>query len=276
MGRKINNQYKSMELTKYHNFAVKTALKAGEILLDYAKTDLQIKYKSSDKKDLVTKADYMSEKYIVDAVKKHFPGHCILSEEGGDCGIKPSQYRWVIDPLDGTTNYAHGYPFYCVSIALTRQNKILAGVIYAPVLKTMFHASEGHGAYLNKTRLKVSSVKKIETAFLSTGFNPYEKGRNLPVFSSILPKVQAIRRAGSAALDLAYTAAGSFDGYWEYAINIWDVAAGILLVTEAGGKISDLHGKALNMQKNGHLNILATNGKIHSGMVRAINSSNKK
>lgn len=259
-----------MELTKYHDFALKIAEKAGQILLDYSKKDLQIKYKTANKKDLVTKADYMAEKCIIEAIKKTFPDHCILSEESGNCGIKPAEYRWIIDPVDGTTNYAHGYPFYCISIALARKNEILTGVVYAPAMKEMFHATKGHGAYVNKTRLKVSSVKKLETSLLSTGFNPYEKGRNLPVFSSILPKAQGIRRAGSAALDMAYTAAGSFDGYWEYAINIWDVAAGILLVFEAGGKITDIHGKTLDIRKPGRLNILATNGKIHQEMVRSI------
>ncbi len=258
-----------MEIEKYHDFAVKIARKAGKILLDYAEKDLQIKYKAANKKDLVTKVDHMSEKCITEAIKKTFPDHCILSEESGDCGTKKSEYRWVIDPVDGTTNYAHGYPFYCISIALTRKNEVLAAVVYAPALKEIFHAAKGRGAWLNKTRLKVSKVKKMEIALLSTGFNPHEKGNDLSLFAGILPKVQGIRQVGSAALGMAYIAAGRFDGCWTY-INIWDVAAGILLISEAGGKITDMHGKTLDIQKKDYLNILATNGRIHGEMVDAI------
>lgn len=264
-----------MEIAKYHDFALKIAKKAGRILLDYFHGKIQINYKQGNKKNLVTEVDYMSEKLIVSAIKKEFPDHCVLSEEGGDCGIKASQYRWIIDPIDGTTNYAHGYSFYAISIALVKNDDLLTGVIYAPSLKEMFHCAKDKGAYLNDKKITVSATKKVETALLSTGFNVHEKGRNLPIFEYILPKAQGIRRAGSAALDLAYTAAGRLDGYWEYAINLWDIAAGVLLVKEAGGKISSIRGESLNLKDAKLIHVLATNGKIHKEMLEAIGAAMK-
>ena len=259
-----------MNTKTYHDFAVKIAKKAGKILLEYYQTKIEINYKDSNQKNLVTEVDLMSEKLIVNAIKKEFPEHCFLAEESGDCGIKPSDYRWIIDPLDGTTNYTHGYNFYAVSIALVHKNEPIVGVIYAPMLQELFHAGKGMGAFLNGKRLKVSGTTKIGASLLATGFNPGQKDRNFPVFKKMLPKVQGIRRAGSAALDMAYTAAGRLDGYWEMAIYPWDVAAGVALVREAGGKITDLAGKPLNLDTVEPINILTTNGKIHAEMVKNI------
>jgi len=264
-----------MDSKHYVDFAKKIAKKAGEILLDYYQTNIQINFKGGDKRNLVTEVDLLSEKLIVDAIKKEFPDHCFMAEEGGDCGIKPSEYKWVIDPVDGTTNYAHGYNFYAVSIALMRNNEVLAGVIYAPMLNEMFSAAKGHGAFLNDKPLHVSKTEKLETSLLATGFNANEKGRNLPIFKHVLPKSQGIRRAGSAALDMAYTAAGRLDGYWEFAIYPWDIAAGVIIIQEAGGTVTDLEGKPLNLSAPDHMTILSTNGKIHAEMVKEIGDGNR-
>jgi len=206
----------------------------------------------------------------VDEIKKKFPDHCFLAEESGDCGIKPSDYKWIIDPVDGTTNYAHGYNFYAVSIALMYKNELLVGVIYAPMLNELFYAGKGLGAFLNKKPIKVSQTANVETSLLATGFNANEKGRNIPIFKHILPKAQGIRRAGSAALDMAYTATGRIDGYWEYAIYPWDIAAGILMVEEAGGHVTDLEGNPLKLNQPDIMTVLATNSKIHNEMIKNI------
>ena len=254
----------------YHDFAVKIAKKAGKILLNYYQTNIEINYKRGDRRNLVTEVDMMSEKLIVDSIKKKFPTHCFLAEESGDCGIKPSDYKWVIDPLDGTTNYAHGYNFYAVSIALMYKNEVLVGVIYAPMLKELFHAGKGMGAFLNKKKICVSKAATLESSLLSTGFNPNQNGLNIPIFTKILPKAQGIRRAGSAALDMAYTAAGRLDGYWEIAIYPWDVAAGVILVEEAGGRVTNLEGGKADLAGVEPITILASNGKIHEEMVKNI------
>lgn len=259
-----------MDIKLYHDFAVKIAKKAGKILLDYYQTNIQINYKGGDKRNLVTEVDTLAEKYIVDAIKKKFPDHCFLAEEGGDCGIKPSDFRWVIDPIDGTTNYAHGYSFYAVSIGLMYKNEVLVGVIYAPLLKELFHAGKGLGAWLNKKRLQVSKTSDLETSLLATGFNANERGRNIPIFTHILPKSQGIRRAGSAALDMAYTAAGRLDAYWELAIYPWDIGAGVILVEEAGGQVTDMHGEPLNLNTHEAVTVLASNGKLHDEMTKNI------
>ncbi len=259
-----------MDTKTYLDFAVKIAEKAGEILLEYYRTNIKINYKGGDKRNLVTEVDVMSEQYLVEAIKKEFPGHCFLSEEGGDCGIKPSEYKWVIDPIDGTTNYAHGYNFYAVSIGLMHKHEVIAGVIYAPMLKELFSGGKGLGAFLNGKPIHVSNATTLETSLLSTGFNMNEKGRNIPIFQHILPKAQGIRRAGSAALDMAYTAAGRLDGYWEYAIYPWDIAAGVIILREAGGKITDLEGNDIDLTHSNVMPILSTNGKIHDQIVKDI------
>jgi len=259
-----------MDIQSYQNFAVEVAKNAGKILLEYYQTNIQINFKGGDKKNLVTEVDVRSEKFIVDEIKKKFPDHCFLAEESGDCGIKPSEFKWIIDPVDGTTNYAHGYNFYAVSIGLTYKDEPLVGVIYAPMLNEMFYAGKGLGAFLNGKPIKVSKVEDVENSLLATGFNPNEKGRNIPIFKHILPKAQGIRRAGSAALDMAYTATGRLDGYWEYAIYPWDIAAGVLILQEAGGQVTDLEGNPLKLDNIDIMNIVSTNGKIHTELVKDI------
>ncbi len=259
-----------MDIKLYHDFAVKIAKKAGKILLDYYQTNIQINFKGGDKRNLVTEVDMLAEKQIVEAIKKKFPEHCFMAEEGGDCGIKPSDYKWIIDPIDGTTNYAHGYNFYAVSIALMHKDEVLVGVIYAPMLKELFHAAKGMGAFLNKKRIHVSKATALETSLLATGFNFNEGGRNFPIFQHILPLAQGVRRAGSAAMDMAYTAAGRLDGYWEFAIYPWDIAAGVVIVEEAGGKVTNLESGKPNLESIQPVTVLATNSKIHQEMVEQI------
>ncbi len=265
-----------MDMQQYLDFAVETAQKAGNILLDYYQTNIRINYKGGDKRNLVTEVDTLAEKYIVDEIKKKFPDHCFLAEEGGDCGIQPSNFRWVIDPIDGTTNYAHGYQFYAVSIALLNKNEPLVGVVYAPMLKELFYAGKGLGAFLNGKSIKVSATAEIETSLLATGFNQNERGQNIPIFQHILPKAQGIRRAGSAALDMVYTAAGRLDGFWEYAIYPWDIAAGVIIAREAGAMVTDLEGAPLNLDHTEIMAVLTTNGKIHDEMVKNIAEARQK
>jgi myo-inositol-1(or 4)-monophosphatase len=259
-----------MEVKIYHDFAVKLAKKAGKILLDYYLKKIKINYKNGNKRNLVTEVDMLSEKTIVDEIKQKFPDHCFLAEESGDCGIQPSDFKWVIDPIDGTTNYAHGYNFYAVSIALLHKNKPLVGVVYAPMLKELFHAGKGLGAFLNDKRIRVSGTPEVERSLLATGFNQSEQGRNIPIFTHVLPKAQGIRRAGSAALDMCYVAVGRLDGYWEYAIYPWDIAAGVLIAEEAGAKITDMDGAPLNLDRVDYMTVVATNGKIHPQLVKLI------
>jgi myo-inositol-1(or 4)-monophosphatase len=180
--------------------------------------------------------------------------------------------RWIIDPLDGTTNYAHGYPVFCVSIALEKEGEVILGVVYDPMREEMFVAERGEGAYLNDKKLAVSPVKDISRSLLATGF-PYDirdsKENNLDYFNAMAINVQAIRRAGAAALDLAYLAAGRFDGFWELKLKPWDTAAGCLLVTEAGGVISDIAGGKWRLQSP---SLLASNGLIHEQMIKVLSS----
>lgn len=259
-----------MDIKNYLDFAIKIAKKAGKILSNHYQTDIKVSFKGDNRRNVVTEVDKMSEKLIVDAIKKKFPDHCVLAEEGGDCGIKPSDFKWVIDPLDGTNNYTHGYTFFALSIALTYKDQPLVGVIYAPWFKELFYAGRGLGAFLNGKKIRVSNATEIQASLLATGFNQSEHGRNIPIFKHIVPKAQGIRRCGSAALDMAYTAMGRLDGYWEVAIYAWDVAAGVILVEEAGGVVTDVHGKKPHLASTEPIMILATNGKIHKEMLKTI------
>lgn len=260
-----------LNLKRYYDFAIKTAQKTGQILLNNYKKDYQIGYKDEGKSNLVTEIDHLAEDFIVAAIKKNFPGHCVLSEEGGNCGTVKSDYQWIIDPIDGTTNYAHGYPFFCVSIALEIKKEIVLGVVYAPMLDELFRAAKGNGAFLNNEAMKVSSVETLDTALMCTGFSEYfsykakEKKSNLPLFEHFLSHSQAIRRSGSAAIDLCSVAAGRLDGYWELGLKPWDIAAGKLIVEEAGGKVSNMDGSALILDG---CNIVASNNIIHKEMIK--------
>lgn len=248
-------------------FAVDVARKAGALLKEKFNQKHEIQYKGDI--NIVTEADKMSEDLIIEAISRNFPDHGILSEESPAI-TGSGKMRWIIDPLDGTTNYSHGYPVFCVSIALEDEGITVLGVIYDPMREDMFVAIRGEGAYLNDKKLKVSSVRDISRSLLATGF-PYDiresKDNNLDYFNSMAIRVQAIRRAGSAALDLAYLAAGRFDGFWELKLKPWDTAAGCLLVTEAGGVISDIAGKKWFLQSP---SLLASNGLIHEQMIKVL------
>lgn len=227
--------------------------------------------------DLVTEADLASEQLIVERIKSHYPRHAILAEESGDTAglataIGASEWKWIVDPLDGTTNYAHGYPCFCVSIALERAGKIEVAVIYDPTRDEMFAAERGQGATLNERRLRVSDVEDLNSAMLCTGFpyNVRERPNFARHFARFTMEAQAVRRDGSAALDLAYLACGRFDGFWEEGLNAWDVAAGLLLIEEAGGRVTDFTGGALDIYAP---MMLASNGLVHDQMMRVLASA---
>ena len=257
------------------NFAIQTARDAGSILADRMGRALQVSNKGDI--DLVTEADLASEKLIIERIKTHYPRHAILAEESGATeGINTvtgqTDWRWIVDPLDGTTNYAHGYPCFCVSIALERAGSIELGVIYDPVRDEVFAAERGQGATLNDRSIRVSEVDDLNAAMLCTGF-PYNV-RERPDFArdfvNFTMNAQAVRRDGSAALDLAYLACGRFDGFWEDGLNAWDIAAGVILIEEAGGCISDFHGAPLDIFTP---KVLASNGLIHEKMMRVLGTN---
>ncbi|HYN90082.1 MAG TPA: inositol monophosphatase family protein [Ardenticatenaceae bacterium] len=229
------------------DFAISLALEAGATLRGFFEAELDVRSKSSEI-DLLTQADLASESLILDRIRERFPGHAILSEEAGESGTH--DFYWVVDPLDGTVNFAHGMPHYCVSIALRRGFETIAGVVYDPERDELFWAERGAGAYLRRAngserRLRVGSARNLQESLLATGF-PYDRAtnpaNNLAEFNRIILRVRGVRRAGSAALDLAYVAAGRYDGYWEYRMKPWDTAAAALMVVEAGGALVTLDG----------------------------------
>ena len=254
-------------MLQFKSFAVDLARKSGALLKEKFSQTHKIQYKGDI--NLVTEADKMSEDLIIAAISQKFPDHGILSEESPVItGV--GKLRWIIDPLDGTTNYSHGYPVFCVSVALENEGTIVLGVIYDPVREDMFVAIRGEGAYLNDKKLKVSSVNNLSRSLLATGF-PYDirdsKENNLDYFNAMAINVQAIRRAGAAALDLAYLAAGRFDGFWELKLKPWDTAAGCLMVEEAGGVISDIAGQKWHLQSP---SLMASNALIHEQMIKVL------
>ena len=254
------------------NFGIQTARDAGRVLAERLGRSLQIANKSDI--DLVTESDLAAERLIIERIRSHYPRHSVLAEESGasDGLSEASEWKWIIDPLDGTTNYAHGYPCFCVSMALERSGRIEIGVVYDPLRDEMFAAERGQGAALNDRRIRVSAIADLNRAMVCTGF-PYDV-RQRPHFSrhftNFTMQAQAVRRDGSAALDLAYVACGRFDGFWEDGLNVWDVAAGVLLIEEAGGRTSDFDGEALDIYTP---KVLASNGLVHEammGVLRAI------
>ena len=247
--------------------ALKAVKEGGAILMKYLGKIESIDYKGEI--NLVTEADRRSEEVILNIIKDNYPDHRILAEETGESG-NSSPFKWIIDPLDGTTNYAHGYPCFCVSLAVEHEEEVIYGAVYDPVKDELFTAEKGKGAFLNGKEIKTSSTKQLDQSLLCTGF-PYDvrddMDSNMVNFRTFLMKSQAVRRDGSAALDLCYTAAGRFDGFWEQKLFPWDVAAGGLLVTEAGGKLSNFKGENFSIYDN---EIVASNGIIHDQMVEAL------
>ncbi|HET7814000.1 MAG TPA: inositol monophosphatase family protein [Candidatus Baltobacteraceae bacterium] len=242
--------------------ALAAARASGAILLDFLHRPLHLEEKGR-RADLVTEADRESEKAIVAILRAAYPDAAILGEEGGTYA-GDSNERWIVDPLDGTTNYAHGYPFFCVSIGYERAGEMQAGVIYAPLMNECFEAERGAGARCNGEPIHVSGVEPLSSAMLVTGFKPYDFATNAPYFARASERAQAVRRDGSAALDLAYTAMGRFDGFWEFDLAPWDTAAGSLLVREAGGSVTASDGTPFALSGR---SIVATNARIHGELV---------
>ncbi len=249
-------------------FITQCALEAGDILQSFVGKDLGIKHKS--RTDLVTRADHASEDYLISTIRKAFPEHVINAEESGEWQGN-EEHKWYIDPLDGTLNYAHGVPFYSVSIAYAYQGKLELGVVYDPARKELFCAERGKGATLNGAPIQVSDFEDLIDTLLVTGFPVDMCGApddNTANFLSFSRKVQAVRRLGSAALNIVYVAAGRLDGFWEVEIFQWDVAAGGLIVREAGGVVTDIYGDTNFLEKP--VSIIAANPAIHAKMLHVL------
>lgn len=249
--------------------AIKAAREAGLFLKESVGNVRSIEIKKGEERNLVSEIDKASEAMIIGALKSRFPSHAILAEESGAADTT-AEYRWVIDPLDGTTNFLHGLPIFCVTIGLEFRGEIVAGVVYDPNRDELFTAEQGSGAFLNGQRLAVTSTDELIRSLLVTGF-PYDIADNphhaVERFVAFLMAARGVRRLGSAALDLCYVAAGRFDGFWEVSLHPWDMAAGKLLVSEAGGRTSDFSGKPLSIYRH---HILATNGRIHDAMLEVL------
>jgi myo-inositol-1(or 4)-monophosphatase len=249
------------------NFAIRVAKDAGRLLRDRVGTRIDVDHKGSI--NLVTDVDLASERLIREAISTYYPRHEVLGEEGG-LSESGSEYRWVVDPLDGTTNYAHGYPIFCVSIALECKGEIVLGVVYDPMRDELFSAERGGGAALNNRPIHVSKTAELMQGLLSTGF-PYDiktsKLTNLDHWANFAMNAQALRRDGAAALDLCYVACGRFDGFWELNLSPWDTAAGALIVTEAGGRVTNFSGGPFSNYKP---EVVASNGLIHDRMLEVL------
>jgi len=250
------------------NIAVKAARAAGDIITRNVDRIDTLTIETKSRNDWVSEVDRMAEDAIIRLIKRAYPQHGILAEESGN--REGNEYQWIIDPLDGTTNFLHGFPQYAVSIALKYRDTLDQAVVYDPYKQELFTASKGGGAALNGRRIRVSGLRNLDGALLGTGI-PFREEQDLERYLKtmrvLLPGTAGVRRAGSAALDLAYVAAGRLDGFWEFGLNPWDMAAGILLIREAGGIVSDLDGQT-NYMKNG--DILTGGPKVHTAMLKAI------
>ena len=250
--------------------AVEFAREAGTLLLEgYGRIHAP---EHKGRIDLVTEFDRRSERLLLERIGRRFPGHAVLGEETGTHAASGGTVRWIIDPLDGTTNFSHNYPFFAVSIAVEVEGSLAAGVVYDPVRDELFTAAAGHGANLNGASIHVSNIGRVEDALIVTGF-PYDVSehpeQSLPLFTAFLTRAQGIRRDGSAALNACYLAAGRFDGFWEGHLSAWDMAAGVLAIREAGGMVTDYAGGPFQLDRK---QILASNGRIHQEMKAIIAS----
>ena len=246
-----------------------TILRAGAVL---SRRFGKVGYKQKRRADLLTVADLESQKVILTAIRRAFPGDDYKAEED-EVRLTGSEYLWIIDPLDGTTNFAHGYPVSCVSIGVLRNGKPYLGGVYDPFRKELYLAENGRGAFLNGRRMRVSKTPKVAASLLITGF-AYDRAERpdfyLAPFKSFMTRSHDVRRSGSAALDMAWIAAGRADGFWEFKLNPWDVAAGLMLVTEAGGKVTDFSGKPWTDWRKMGEQTLATNGRVHAEMIAVL------
>ena len=254
----------------YINVAEKAAREAGEVLRVNLGKVKEITFKA--KNSLVTEVDKLSEDIIIDSIKRSFPSHDVFAEESGRSSTS-SEYVWIIDPLDGTTNYAHGYPFFSISIALEIEGTVKAGLVYDPVKDEMFSAELGMGAFMNGEAIRVSGSARLDESHMVTGFVHDDEAmveENLRHFADFIWRSRAVRRDGSAALDLCYVACGRFDGFWELGLNPWDTAAGVLIVEEAGGRVTNFTGDAYSIYVK---EILASNSVIHGEMIQVLSMS---
>ena len=246
------------------------AKEAGRVIKDGFSESISIEYKT-DVTNIVTNVDKAAEKIITDFIKKQYPSHSIIAEESGQ-SEKSSEYTWVIDPIDKTTNFVHKLPIFSVSIGIQKNGENIIGVIYDVMRDVIYSAEKGCGAYQNQKRIRVSENSSLAKSLLVTGF-PYDREDDyreaIQIFASFLTKTRAVRRLGSAAIDFCYVASGVFDGFWEANLSPWDVCAGILLVEEAGGKVTNYNNEPLNIHSNQYL---ATNGQIHDKMIEVIKS----
>jgi myo-inositol-1(or 4)-monophosphatase len=253
------------------NILQKAAREAGQLMKERFNSGFRIDNKDGVN-DLVTEVDHASEKLIMDIIRTEFPDHFILSEEVGEIKMD-SAYKWIIDPIDGTVNYANGIPICCVSIGVEHEGKMVLGAVYNPFIDEFFFAEKGAGAFMNEKRIRVSEKDSVSHSCLVTGF-PYtyldSQNGPLEVFSRLIRKGIPVRRLGSAAIDLCWVAAGRFDGFYEHKLNAWDSAAGFLLVEEAGGKVTDFEGNPYSPYQP---HIVATNGKIHTELLGWVNNT---
>lgn len=250
------------------NIAIRAARRAGDIILRGLNNLDALHIQEKSPKDYVSEIDQQAEQAIIEILLKAYPDHAILGEEGGQQGS--GDFLWIIDPLDGTTNFLHGMPQFAVSIALQVQGKLEIGLVYDPVSGELFTAQRGGGAYLNNRRIRVSRNPEMKNALIGTGF-PYRDvaylDKYLAIFRELVPLTAGMRRPGSAALDLAFTAAGRYDGFWEFRLKPWDIAAGALLVREAGGVVTDVRGDEDYLATG---DIVAGNLKIHAALMNTI------
>lgn len=252
-------------------FARDVALRAGHLLREGLDKPHEVRFKGAI--DLVTEMDVAAEQLILGAIHGRYPDHEVLAEESGAGAPTSSGYKWVVDPLDGTTNYAHGLPLYCVSIGLEKDGEPLLGVIYAPSLGEMYAAERGGGATLNDKRIRVSDTTDVGRGLLVTGFpaDVRDKGTNVEHFISVIREAQAVRRLGSAAIDMAWVASGRFDGFWEPRLSPWDMCAGCVIVEEAGGRVTRYDGSKFSIYGR---EVLASNGHLHAAMMDVLARAN--
>ena len=247
-------------MKSFVEIAAEIAREAGASISEFARKRIGFELKGTY--DLVTEADRTSERIIVERLRQHFPTHSVMAEEGGG-NTGSSEYQWYVDPLDGTTNFAHGFPVYNVSLGLERSGEIIAGVIYDPTRDEMFAAERGAGAFLNGKRIHVTNTTRLEDALTATGFPSRKRHQdvNIHFYYQLAMLSHGVRRAGAAAIDLAYVACGRVDLFWEFSLNPWDMAAGSLLVREAGGKVTSMNGDPFDLRGT---NVLADNGAVHA------------
>jgi len=251
------------------NIGVRAARRAGDIIIRNINRLDSIKVSSKGRNDFVSEVDRMAEADIIATIRRSYPDHAFLGEESGRTG--DSEFVWIIDPLDGTTNFLHGFPVFGVSLALAHRGRLEHGVVYDPMRQELFTASRGEGAQLDGRRIRVSGQRNLESALIGTGF-PFRGKESwletyLPMLKAVIASTAGVRRPGAASLDLAYVAAGRLDGFWEIGLKPWDMAAGCLLIQEAGGRVSDLDGGGDYLERG---DILAGNGRIHQALASLI------